>query len=154
MWKGWKPARWKGSRGKGAADTSCRCGRVCGERRAGRPSPSRDASAKGSDFGIGPAERSGRGGGPGSDGHGESLTGADGGHLADGEAKVRWRGEGEAGEDERGDRADLELAETHADAGARAAAEGDVGAARKGGLSIWGKALGAEGVGLGEDVGQ
>ena len=95
-------------------------------------------------FDTAPAERSGRGGGPGGDDHGESLAGADRGHLADGEAEVGGQGESEAGEDERGDRADLELAEAHADARARASAEGDVGAAGERGLGLGGEALGME----------
>ena len=88
------------------------------------------------------------------DDHGQAVLGADRGHLADRELEVLGQREGEAGEDERGDRADLELAEAHADARARAPAEGDVGALGQRGARLGREALGAELLGVGEDVGQ
>ena len=60
------------------------------------------------------------------------------------ELEVVGQREREAREQERGDRADLELAEAHPDARARAAAEGDVGALRERGLGLGREALGAE----------
>src|SRR5204863_8796921 len=62
--------------------------------------------------------------------------------------------EPEALQYERGDRLDLELAEAHADAGARAAAEWDVGALRQRRLALRREARRVEPVRLGEDLWQ
>ncbi len=93
-------------------------------------------------------------GGARPDDHGQALLGADGRHLADAQLEVVRQRERAAREDQRGDGAHLELAEAHADARARAAAEGDVGALGQRGAGLRREALGAELLGLGEHVGQ
>src|SRR5207247_4149664 len=75
-------------------------------------------------------------------------------HLADLQAVAGDELQAVALEDPRGDDPDLGLAEAHPDAGARAAAEGDVGALGDL-LPVAGReALGAESLGLVPDVGQ
>ena len=69
-------------------------------------------------------------------------------------AELRKERERQAGEDQRGDRADLELPEAHSDARPRAASEGDVGPLRERRPRLRSKALGAELLRLVKHVGQ
>src|SRR4030095_6385561 len=80
--------------------------------------------------------------------------GAKGRHLADGHLVVRWQLQPEALIEHRRDQLHLRLAEELADADPRAAAEGDVGAARQRGLALALEALGDERVGIAEDMGE
>src|SRR4051794_39678894 len=86
--------------------------------------------------------------------HRETAARPEGGRLADLEPVAGQSLEREALPDRRGDDADLELAEAHAEADPRAAAERHVGAARDLLALARQEALGAERVRILPDVGQ
>ena len=89
----------------------------------------------------------------GKDPHLQAALRREGWHLADRHRAARHRVEAEALEQHRRDQLHLGLAESLADADSPAAAEGNVGAARQSGLALAGEALGDEGLGVGEDLG-